>query len=81
MKYPMFSMRDEKVGFGQPMVHMSEEVARRDFAYKINQPDSMMGFAPKDFSLYRVGEFDTDSAKIVPCLPEFVCSGTDVFGV
>lgn len=81
MKYPMFCMRDEKVGFGQPMIHMSESIARRDFAYKMTRPDSLMDFAPKEFSLYRVGEFDTESGKIEPCIPEFVCNGVDVYGV
>ena len=80
MKYPLFCVRDVKVGFGQPMVHMSDQVAIRDFSYKINQPNSLMDAFPGDFDLYQVGVFDTDSGEIEKCLPVFIISGKDVYG-
>lgn len=80
MKYPLYCIRDVKVGFGQPQVYMSDQVARRDFAYKINQPDTLMDFVPGDFDLYQVGNFDTDNGNIESMIPTWICSGKDVYG-
>lgn len=80
MIYPVFCIRDIKVGFGQPAVHMSDMVAKRDFGFKINSPGSIMEYAPSDFELYQVGTFNTDSGKIESQIPEYICNGKDVYG-
>lgn len=81
MKYPIFSYRDVKVGFLPPQCEQSEQAAVRGFAYAINSKDGIMNFSPKDFDLFKVGEFDTDNGQVTSCIPELVVSGTSVYGV
>lgn len=81
MKYPMYAIKDVKVGFMQPTIDTSDQSAIRNFAFAINRNDGIMNFSPKDFDLYKIGEFDGDKGKITPCTPELVITGTNVFGV
>lgn len=82
MKYPMYSVRDVKAGFMPPTCDQSDQSAIRGFSYSINGNTGLMNFAPKDFDLYKVGEFDTDKGCIIPISPVvLVCSGGSVFGV
>ena len=78
MIYGIYAMRDEKVGFLAPALDATDASAMRSFADAISNRDSLPGLHPADFSLYRVGYYDTDSGHIrgddVPC---FLCSGSD----
>lgn len=80
MKYPIYSYRDNKSdsAFGVPLVEENELTAVRRFSYEINN-SGMMHFAPSDFDLYKIGEFDSKKGELVGCLPEFVVSGSSVF--
>lgn len=80
MKYPVFSYRDLKVGFGMPVVDQNEAAAVRGFSYAINGRDGIMGFSPSDFDLYKIGVFDTEKGTIEAVTPELVVSGASVFG-
>lgn len=80
MKYPLYSYRDVKVGFMPPQADQSDQSAIRGFSYAINGNNGMMNFAPKDFDLYKVGEFDTETGEVKPCVPELIVSGVNVFG-
>ena len=75
MKYPMFCYRDNKVGFMMPQCDQSDQSAIRGFAFAVNNHDGMMNFAPQDFDLYKIGEFDTDTGKVNPCTPVLIISG------
>lgn len=80
MKYPVYSVRDVHVGFNQPMTDLNDNVAKRNFALAINNNDSMR-FAPKDYDLYKIGDFDTDTGLLIPLpVPALVTSGFSVFG-
>lgn len=79
MKYPMYSYRDSKVGFMPPQCDQSDAAAIRGFSYAVNGNNGMMGFAPQDFDLYKVGEFDTDKGTIKIMTPVLVVSGMSVF--
>ena len=81
MKYPVYCVRDIKVGF-QPtlMVEMNDATAVRGFSYTVNNPNGIIGFSPKDFDLFKIGVFNTDDGKFNPILPEMICSGISVFG-
>lgn len=81
MKYPVYAVRDIKAGFGAPEVSLNEGTMVRTFSQRINQEGSVLAFAPKDYSLFRIGDYDTDSGKFDPVLPEFVIEGVDVYGV
>lgn len=83
MKYPLFSVRDTRVGFNQPQTDISDKTAERNFAAAINNPNNgVMNFAPGDYDLYRIGEFDTDSGLIISePVPVLIVSGASVYGV
>ena len=81
MKYGLYSVRDQKVGFMPPLTDQSEQSAIRGFAFAINNPENIMNFSPKDFDLYKVGEFDADKGVLIPLdIPELVYSGTSAVG-
>lgn len=79
MIYPIFSYRDTKVGFLTPQCDQSEASAIRGFSFAINSKDGIMNFSPKDFDLFKVGEFNTETGEIVSCMPKLIASGTGVF--
>ena len=83
MKYPVYSVRDVQVGFNQPMTDLNDNVAKRNFSFAVNNPDNgVMNFQPKDYDLYRVGEFDTESGLLIPeSVPVLVVNGASVYGV
>lgn len=74
----IYSVRDVNVGFNQPFCDVNDDAAIRGFAYAVNNSD-IMAFTPKDFDLYRIGEFQNDTGMIESCLPELVIHGTEVF--
>ena len=80
MKYPIYSYRDSKVGFGTPLCDMNDQSAIRGFAYAINSGNGVMSFSPKDYDLYKIGEFDTDKGIIIAeKIPVLIVYGTSVF--
>ena len=81
MKYPLYSYRDIKIGFMPPQADTSDQTAIRGFSYAVNTKEGLMNFSPKDFDLYKVGEFDTETGQITGMMPELIVSGTSVFGV
>lgn len=79
MKYPIYSIRDVKVGFGTPNIDQSDASAIRGFSYAINNREGLMNYSPKDFDLYKIGEFDVDSGTIkAEKIPVLVVNGSDV---
>lgn len=83
MIYPVYAVRDIHVGFNAPMTDVNDNVAKRNFAYAINnESNGVMNFAPKDYDLYQVGTFDTLNGSLEPlAVPKLICTGTSVFGV
>lgn len=80
MKFPVYSIRDIHVGFMAPRVESNDYTARRSFAFEINNRDGIMNFSAKDFDLYKIGEFEQETGKFEPCIPELVVSGINVLG-
>lgn len=79
MKYPVYSYRDLKVGFGQPVVDMNDQSAIRGFSFAVNQNSNIMNFSPKDYDLYRIGEFDSEKGILISeKVPVLVVSGVSV---
>ena len=77
MKYPCFSIRDNAVAFGIPFFDMSEQSAIRGFNYQING-DGVISSFPEDYSLYKIGEFDSDTGSFNSIEPKIVCSGSSL---
>lgn len=81
MKYPMYSIRDNKVCFGAPFIEQNDASAVRGFSQAINSGNGTMNYCPADFDLFKVAEFDADSGIVeaVP-VPVLIVSGNSVFG-
>lgn len=80
MKYPVYCIRDNKVGFQpQLLVEQNDATAVRGFSYAINA-EGMMNYSPTDFELFKIGEFEVDTGKFDSIIPVNVCSGVSVIG-
>lgn len=66
MIFNLYAIRDTFSGFGAPFAERDDRSAMRGFSYSINHDNGIMNFAPKDYSLYFVGKYDTDKGTIVP---------------
>lgn len=80
MKYPVYSMRDLKAGFGIPEISANDATAKRTFSYRINQIGTEVAFSPADYQLFRIGEFDLDKGELIPAMPVLVAEGVDCVG-
>lgn len=79
MKKRYYSIRDVKAGFMDLQPDVNDDTAKRNFAYAVNNVETI-AFAPNDFDLYFVGEFDTNSGLFFPeNIPVLVASGGEVF--
>lgn len=66
MKLGVYSMKDNLSGFLQPTFESNDDVAKRNFAYAISHKDTLLYAQKKDFDLYKVGYFETDTGHIEP---------------
>lgn len=81
MIYPVFCIRDYKGDFWSPKLYQNEASARREFAMMVNEEGTIIHFCPRDFGLFRVGDFDNEQGILVPGLVHCVCNGDEVVGV
>lgn len=67
MIFGVYSIRDALTGFMAPVCELSDAVAVRNFSSAVSdgRPGQVMHFRPSDFSLYRIGDFDSESGSIV----------------
>lgn len=68
MKRNVYTVRDLCVGYTGIILDDNDASAIRGFKYAIANPESMMFASPKDFSLMKIGTFDTDTG-IIEALP------------
>lgn len=78
MKYPIYSIRDAKVGFMTPTIDANDASAARNFEHAVMNSASLMNSHPGDYALYRIGEFDSDSGAVTGCMPEHVIDAVGV---
>lgn len=79
MKMNVYCVKDHKYKFGDPVLVPSDDLAVRYFSRLCNGDNKIadMAFAPADFDLFRIGEFDTETAKFEQTWPiEFVVNGS-----
>ena len=67
----LYCVRDYKVGYTAVLTDENDAVALRGFKMALT-PDTIMYNNPKDFALFKVGEFDTDTGIITPCEPTLI---------
>lgn len=69
MEYNIYAIRDEKTGFLSPTLDGSDEQAMRNFEHAIQTSTGLLKSHKKDFSLYRIGRYDTDHASLTAEYP------------
>ncbi len=67
----LYCIRDYKVGYTALITDENDAVALRSFKMAL-APDTIMYNNPKDFALFRVGTFDTDTGFITACEPTLI---------
>lgn len=77
----LFSIKDEKAGFGPVFETMNEGLAVRQFGQDCSRPApdgriNMLIECPKDYSLYVVGEWDNEKAQLIPMEPKQIATAS-----
>lgn len=73
-----FSVRDVLTGFTTPDFKINEQVALRDFDYIVNNQTGLLNAKPEDYSLFLVGEFNTDTGEFIPCEKKLIVEGVSI---
>lgn len=66
MKFGVYAVRDVKVGFQSISIQPNDAVAVRGFESTVINSDSVLFTHAEDFSLFKLGEFDADSGRLIP---------------
>lgn len=68
MLYGIYSVHDAASGsFGIPFFSVNDQVAQRNFRMLVNDPQAgMIYMHPGDYRLYKIGEYDDQSARVGP---------------
>lgn len=72
----VYSIKDSKSGYFQPTFELNDAIAMRNFEHACQNTQSLFFTHPADYSLYRIGTFNTDSGLLTKCDPEFICDAT-----
>lgn len=79
MKFSAYSIRDSKTGFLSPTFEVNDQVAMRNFSHAVSNSDSVLFSHARDFDLYKIGTFDTDTGRLMPIeVPVLIMSGSSV---
>lgn len=76
MKLGVYCIKDSKVGWLTPTVDQNDACAARNFVHAMKNTQSLLYTHPKDFDLYNIGDFDTESGVLSGFAPELVFEGS-----
>ena len=68
----IYSVNDALNGFGPLSLQNNDASAYRGFAEAFKDV-----YSPADYSLFKLGSFDTNTGEIIPEVPSVVCRATD----
>lgn len=72
MKLELYAIKDELSEFGIPEPYMDQPTAKRAFRLRVKQ-NQMMADNPQDYSIWKIGEFDTKEGKLTEMpFPELI---------
>lgn len=77
MIFGLYAVKDEAVSFGAVMTQNNDASAMRAFAHECENVDSYWHSHPSDYSLWKVGEYDSDTGQIIDTATNLVCRATD----
>lgn len=70
MKSMVFSIFDTKAGiYASPFFMLNQAMAMRGFADMAKSPDANVSKHPEDYVLYKIGEYDDETAELKATLP------------
>lgn len=80
MTFYVYAMRDALTGYMQPTFEVNDAVAMRNFRSSVlnSRSGNLLNSDPQDFSLYKIGEFDSESAQLHAMEPMPILTGTSV---
>ena len=64
MKYGIYVIRDIKTGYMGLTLDINDQSAMRNFEHAMSKEDSLMFSHPKDFSLYSLGMYDSETGEV-----------------
>ena len=65
MIYGVYAIKDAKTSFMPCNVDYNDASAIRNFEHAVMAPDSLMCSHPADYTLYRLGSYNTETGLIV----------------
>lgn len=68
----IYSVNDSLNGFGPLSLQNNDASAYRSFAEVFKDV-----YSPADYSLFKLGSFDTETGEIIPDIPTVICRATD----
>ncbi len=77
MIYSIYAIHDKHAGYGSLTLSDNDAVAMRNFQNAINIQDSIFSTSPSDFSLVRLGSYDTKNGIIDSVEPFVVARALD----
>lgn len=81
MKLGIYSIHDAHVGFMAPVTDMNDATAMRNFSVQVNTNETIKRHS-LEFTLYRIGSFDSDSGLIEAEIPpELVANASSLLEV
>lgn len=79
MIYNVYSIRDELTGYMNITLDVNDNTAIRNFKHAVNSKDLLFNTNPKDYTLYKIGTFETDNGILIPLTPiEYIVNGTSI---
>lgn len=80
MTFGIYSIRDSLTGYMQPSFEQNDACAMRNFRSAILsvRPGSLLNSDPQDFTLCKIGEFDSESGFLSVEDPVSILTGSSV---
>lgn len=78
----VYCVRDGLTGYMSPTLDTSDESSIRSFAHAVYRSDTIMTTFSKDYDLFAIGTFDTDSGLLAPIVPpRHLISGVNAYNL
>lgn len=59
----IYAIKDEMSGYMAPVNFPSDEFTKRAFEAELTNPESMISRFQKDYSIWKIGEFNTETGE------------------
>lgn len=77
----VYSIRDSIIGFLTPTVDQNDSAAMRNFEHAVSDSRSLLHTHAKDYDLYQIATFDSDTGVLFPITPpKMLCNALSLKG-